>query len=358
MGKPYLNELTKLQETYKWASDISPAKLQVFLEEARSHPLVAVGSGGSVTAAHFAALLHEHTGGIAKVCTPLEIIELGISLRGCCVLLLSAGGRNADILGAFETAARAEPHRLMALTLQEETPLAQSAKQFRFAQCFAATPPCGKDGFLATNSLIAFLTLLARAADHTFSFSWPESQGLDNLREATKQVCERENWAVLHADWARPAAMDIESKLTEAALGAVQLADYRNFGHGRHHWFAKREHQSAIVSLSTPQNQLLADKTLALLPDTIPHLRLQTSQMGAAGTLDLLVQSLHLVAWVGKARGIDPGRPGVPDYGSRLYHLRVPKSVATPKSGADAAIQRKLSKPIESLSEPEIQRLI
>ena len=53
---------------------------------------------------------------------------------------------------------------------------------------------------------------------------------------------------------------------TEAALGHVQLADYRQFAHGRHHWLAKRGDSSAVIALGTEADATIMDKTLRLLP--------------------------------------------------------------------------------------------
>jgi len=51
---------------------------------------------------------------------------------------------------------------------------------------------------------------------------------------------------------------------------------------------------------------------------------------------------MQLIRLYGKMQGIDPGRPGVPDYGSKIYHLRYEKLIADqPLSLADAAIIRK-----------------
>ena len=121
--------------------------------------------------------------------------------------------------------------------------------------------------------------------------------------------------------WSKPVAIDIESKLTEAALANSLLADFRNFGHGRHHWFDKKRKNSAVVALVSPDEEGLAKKTILQLPKDIPVLQISTKKTGAAGTIELLVKSFYLIKKVGEIQGIDPGRPGVPGFGSKLYHL-------------------------------------
>jgi hydroxymethylpyrimidine pyrophosphatase-like HAD family hydrolase len=59
-----------------------------------------------------------------------------------------------------------------------------------------------------------------------------------------------------------------------------------------------------------------------------------------------LIAALRITGWAGAAHGVDPGRPGVPEFGRKLYHLPPPKersTVALPPLREDdaAAIERK-----------------
>ena len=118
-----------------------------------------------------------------------------------------------------------------------------------------------------------------------------------------------------------PAAVDLESKFSEAGLGGVMLADYRNFAHGRHNWIDKRGEESTVIAFITPESAALAERTLQLLPSTTRVLEFKTKTPGPAGGLELILHAFRYTAFVGKQRGIDPGRPGVPAYGSRIFHL-------------------------------------
>lgn len=73
--------------------------------------------------------------------------------------------------------------------------------------------------------------------------------------------------------------------------------------------------------LTTPEDEELANKTISLMPDDIPVIYLKSKLDGALGSIDLLLKSFNLIQDVGKVRAIDPGRPGVPSYGSLLYNL-------------------------------------
>lgn len=330
MGKPFEIELQNLNQTYQFALNVPIEKLCSFINASQDLPLIAVGSGGSLTSAHMAVLLHQKTGMLSKSVTPLDLISSVKSIRDASLLILTAGGSNSDILSAFRFAATCEPRQLMALCMRSKSPLASLSKEFRYIQFLDFDLPSGKDGFLATNSLLASITILIRAYKELFSESHvlPERfKSTEEIREQlidlTQSILDRETWVVLYGGWGLPAAIDTESKFTEAALGHVQITDYRNFAHGRHHWLAKRGDATGVVALITPDETEIAEKTLRLLPDNIPSIRLVTEKAGPVGGLDLFIKILHLVNLVGKAKGIDPGRPGVPSFGRHIYNLRI-----------------------------------
>jgi hypothetical protein len=74
LGKPYGIELQKLDSTYSWAIETSIDGLISFIHSSSGLPMLAIGSGGSLTAANFASILHQQTGTISKCFTPLEFV--------------------------------------------------------------------------------------------------------------------------------------------------------------------------------------------------------------------------------------------------------------------------------------------
>src|SRR5262245_37046615 len=253
LGKPYESELENLPDAYRWAIQVPLDPLVTPLRAAASLPLVTVGSGGSFTTADFAATLHrEFSGRLASAMTPLEAVATGLDLRTIAVLLATAGGKNPDVLGSFRQLAVREPRRFIVLCMSVRTPLTRLAADFPFADLVELDIPSGKDGFLATNSLLASVVLLVRGYAAACGVAVPLPPGFDHLlgvasvEEALahldsrcRRLWERETLVVLHGPTTRSAAVDLESKFTEAALGNVRTADYRHFAHGRHHWLAK-----------------------------------------------------------------------------------------------------------------------
>lgn len=334
MGKAYSGELAALESTIAWAlaSDVAP--LEKFVAEVADYPLVAIGSGGSSTACHLAALLHRtRYQRPAQFTTPLDVLSIPAGLHRAGVLLASASGKNRDILAALDACVANESPAVAAITLRSANPLKDLAASFARARVFAADAPTGKDGFLATNSLVATCVLIARA--YSFEVAWPQT----HRNSIDGSVFEKRHMVqVLHGGWASPVATDLESKLNESALAAAQVADYRNFGHGRHLWLAKRAAETVVIALVTPGTTALASSTLRLFPKCIPVVRLETSLEGPSGTIDLLLQAFHLVHRVGGVRDQDPGRPHVPEFGRKLYGIAPPRVRPT----LDAPIERKL----------------
>jgi len=236
-----------------------------------------------------------------------------------------------------------EPRAIGCLTMSSENPLTRQANRYSICETFEFNIPTRKDGFLATNTLVGTWALLLRAVageDPLFPSSsnregttFKDAFGPDSSRITTL--------IVLYGNRGKPVAVDIESKCTEAGLLSVQLADFRNFGHGRHHWIAKHLTTTAVVAVVTPGDEQLWAATAAVLPPTVPHLVLGSSTV-AGSYLPLLVESFYLIDRLGELQSIDPGRPGVPEFGRQLYHLNPSSYCPLPKLTRQAlAVRRK-----------------
>ena len=348
MGKPFNSELEKLHDTIRWAEEQDVSILSEFLfVENRQTPLVCIGSGGSLSACHYAAQLYQQRNGVlAEAMTPLQLMYSGREIiRNSKLLFLSASGKNKDILNAIKYGIKYNETGMMSLTLRKNNPteelLASHSKVLRWCQDI----PSEKDGFLATNSLIATFTLLCKAAEGS-DFQVPCFKYQDLKPETWNlELSPIQNFLVLYGAAGEPVAWDIESKLTEAAIGSALLSDYRNFGHGRHHWFAKRKENSCIIALISPVEKDLAIKTIKSLPADVPVICMETDLESYTAAIDLLLQSFHFVNELGKARGIDPGRPGVPPFGRALYNLnyfKMTNSILPEEKTVNVAVRRKI----------------
>jgi hypothetical protein len=371
MAKPYDLEMARLADTFAWAEQYDVHRLRHAVATASTRPLVAVGSGGSLTAAAALAALHQDVSRqLGTVVTPLEVANARLE-SDCSYWLLSAGGSNVDINRAAKVLIAREPRQIAVVCGREDSPLTELCRAHPFVDLIVSPPPAGKDGFLATNSLLGFVTLLMRSYldDKTWGNvakavrpALPvDSKIVTRWRKATAPLWERPTLLVLHGLSTRTGATDIESKFVEAALGNVQLADYRNFAHGRHHWLAKRAAESAVLALVGEEDLLLADRTLSLLPKSVPTARLDFPGNAQAAQLLSLVAALRMTEWIGQSRGTDPGRPGVPTFGRKLYHLPLPRpAIAEPvlklSPRLTMAIRRKSGRDVERMPEAELRR--
>lgn len=335
-----------MSSTIEWAEGQDVTCLSKFLfGEDRQTPLVCIGSGGSLSACHYAAQLYQRRNGVlAEAMTPLQLMYAGQDIiRNSKLLFLSASGKNKDILNAIKYGVRYNETGMMSLTLRKSNPTEVLLEQHPKVQRWCEDIPSEKDGFLATNSLVATFALLCKAAVGS-KFKVQSSKPL-NLEPLNLELSTIQNFIVLYGAAGEPVAWDIESKLTEAALGAALLSDYRNFGHGRHHWFAKRGKNSCIIALVSPVERELAYKTIGCLPKDVPVIYLETELETAAASIDLLLKAFRFVNDLGMARGIDPGRPGVPSYGRTLYNLdyyKLTSRILPTEKTLDVAVRRKL----------------
>lgn len=338
MGKPYARELEALPAIYDWARSVPIDQLAEFVKRSSKNPLYVIGSGGSFSAAVFASLLHRHIGMIAQSLTPLEFLESDIR-NDCSILIITAGGNNTDILSSFDKAVRIKPKNLGILCASTSNKLTRMASKETNVIIHAVKLPTGKDGFLATNSLLATLVWLCRAyiTSHSLPYAIPSMDRLvfdrktqhgfeEMINSKLENLKSKETLVCIYDNWGKPAAIDIESKLIEAGLVNVQLSDYRNFAHGRHNWLDKNGEKTGLISLVNPQCEQLAMKTQRLIPEYVPVTSLIARHDGPIASLSLVIQVMHLVKFFGQIKRIDPGQPGVAIFGRKMYHLSIPKN--------------------------------
>ena len=329
----YSDALINLKETYMTARHLDVGPLANVIMQLTGKPLLTVGSGGSYSSASFAALLHEfHTRAIARPVTPLEMIST--SIEGVGVLCFSASGRNRDICASFKIAAQREVRPLAALTMADQSPLHDLGKIFGYSEITSFPSADFRDGFLAVASLIAAAVLVVRAYRVVVGDYTPLPEDIDELIESATGIKDRSNIAdiaepavsmssisVLHTGTLKPVAVDLESRFVEAALGCLHTADLRNFGHGRHHWFAKRGEETGVVAFIGDGQAKLASRTFALLPEASPLTSFNFTGPRDIQALAGLIVGLHVAEAAGRVVGIDPAKPGVPEFGRKLYRL-------------------------------------
>lgn len=345
----YQRELAALSATYREAGTWDTGPLARALGELATQGLRVVGSGGSYSLATFCARLHTHcTGQAAFAATPLDVVQTPY-VHATGLLCLTASGSNKDIRAAFEAAALAETKPTAALCLTKESPIKALSGLYAYTDVIEAPLMIEPDGFLAVNSLLAACVLLVRAYRSVILKREPVPDSFESLMaqvdagpdfdDLLRRVLERRTISVLYSPSLAAAATDLESRFVEGALGNLHSADWRNFGHGRHHWFAKRAEETGIIAFVGASDGSLARRTLETIPAEIPRVSMTFSGDVDVQAVAALVMALKIAGAAGEAIGIDPGRPGVPEFGRKLYSLG-PR--VTRPSVSEASVQRKI----------------
>lgn len=356
MAIAYEQSLAELEPTYTWARLADVSHFAAVLSRCADTPLIATGSGGSLSVAQLIADAHEaFTGQLARAVSPLELATLPAQ-RSLSMVLVSARGTNPDAVGGARLIAGSEPRVGLILTLNERSPLVRLTRRYSMLDLVQFDGPARHDGFLAVNSLVALAVLSLRAYANAFgtdvglperlSTLLPSFAGLD---ARIARLGSPETVIVAYAPGLRAAALDLESKFTESALASVQVSDLRNLAHGRHNWLDKRAKTTCLIVLSDRAHASLARRTLALLPAAIRRVSLEFAGERLAANLAALTAAQFVFGSFARARGVNPNRPRIKRFGRELYHLRAfPSAVGRPNPLL-AAVERKAGRPVAEL---------
>jgi hypothetical protein len=327
----YARELSALADTYREALAWDADGLVRVVGTLATQALRVTGSGGSYSLAAFCARLHiSITGQAAMAATPLDVVQTPY-LNATGLLCLTASGRNRDIRAAFEASALAETKPTAALCLVRDSPIKGLHERYGFTDLVEAPLRIAPDGFLAVNSLLAVCVLLARAyrgAMQRTDALPPDFAALmaycdigEHFDRDVRRVLECGTVSVLYSPVLGAAATDLESRFVEGALGNLHAADWRNFGHGRHHWLAKRGSETGVLAFTSDADAALARRTLATVPADIPRAAVRFKGEADVQAICALTVALRIAEVAGSLIGIDPGRPGVPEFGRKLFGL-------------------------------------
>jgi len=329
VGKPFVQEVERLALTVRWALSMKVDQLALLLSRWADGTLIFVGSGGSYSAATICSRFHRSVHGQPSyACTPLGLNELLNSLNNCRVVLLSAEGRNNDILNSA-LLARASDIPCAAITLTDVNPLTRFADQECSLHAFSYNMDWGKDGYLATNTLLAMVMIVAKAY---FKVTFDELAPLvtdiylDQMRKKLEQrrdlnEISKRGVVLLHGADSELFAVDLESKLAESALARCEVVDYRQFAHGRHLQFSRNDVATPfVIAAFTAAEAPLANAMMALFPPSVRCLTFEVEgETEPARALTSLVGSILFTEAAGIAAEIDPGQPDVPDFGRKIY---------------------------------------
>jgi len=351
----YDGELEELGHSYAAACTADIDFLKLAIASTAESSMIGVGSGGSFTAASLLCSLHEtYTGRVSRPSTPLEIICSPALASSSPVFLVSAEGKNPDIVEALERARHFSSRTVHVLTNRQDSPLMEHVRALPGVKPYVFELG-KKDGYLATNSLLLDSVLIARAYGELNGRPEPMPADIAALRVGEQPVdawcasalpfieeaVRRGALTVVYSPLLRPIAIDLESKLSEGALLHTQLADLRSYAHGRHLWLAQRPQDCAILALVEPSLGKLWEGMRSKFPVDIPTFTMSLAGSDPVHLIAGLVAQMHMVAAVGRALGVDPGRPDVPTFGREIHYANLRDTIPLPVATGPAEEQSK-----------------
>lgn len=349
MGRSYQAELSELRAAQASVPQAVVNRLREQAALAADHGLIVVASGGAKVVAEWACHLQRTVFGSSAVAmTPLDYASLASPVRAV-TWFVSAGGRHPDIREAAAAAEARGDACCVGFIGHMGTPLGEWLKEQLRADVVEFDLAGKGDGFLATGSVWAMSCALAQAYSGWLEADSLNDDVLEELRawgeqsahETARDRATGRDLVLLHDGWTSLAADDLETRLIETALANIWSADLRNFAHGRHFWAADRADRTWLIAITTPASDALAQPTVALLPSSLPVRAIQVPFDGIAGALAALSWSIHLTSEIGKQMDRDPGRPGVPVFGEKLYTGGHPYPRRTAVEQVQRAIFRK-----------------
>jgi hydroxymethylpyrimidine pyrophosphatase-like HAD family hydrolase/fructoselysine-6-P-deglycase FrlB-like protein len=326
MGRVYSNELDDIPNTIEWASQVPlHEKSSATRSGSGSSIFVVLGSGGSFTVAHAIATNYTLKKiGIGIAWTPMQYALRGKNLPSHRVLLVSAEGKNSDILLAarcsLDWATGVET-----LTFSETSPLLSLLAGKAVTTALQA--PWGKDGYLATNSLIAALLVAFRlqgseSLDPLLLRAWfKASRTSFLLSQAGEQIAAARKVLVLYGNQGQTGAVDIESKISEAGFGFAQITDFRQFAHGRHIQLVDQQSPFPVLSFVSPAETELWAATRRLIPEYVPVTECQLPESFEMASICGVLNGMIMMESASKVLHQDPGSPVVPEFARRIHFI-------------------------------------
>lgn len=331
----FAEKLDTLLRTAELVASADWRALAEALRQGQQRPVVAIGSGGSaITAQYFARCRETLFEAATHVMTPTEFVLANDDLKQSEVWLFSAGADNADSIASV-VAARSRGAAQIHLLTRNAAGAAVQAVAADLGNTVTSIPVADvRDGFLATHSLIGSVLALLFASDLVSADPLGEELGaavIERLREcmhpATRQAMQAQLADVRSDDvllivadpQLRAVAELIETSAWEAALCPIQRTDLRNFAHGRHTWLHHRGERTVILGLIGDDSREIWERANSLLPQGLRRHVFDFGNAGRMRTAAGIVEGLVIVEAIGAATGIDPGKPGIGDFGRSLY---------------------------------------
>jgi sugar/nucleoside kinase (ribokinase family)/fructoselysine-6-P-deglycase FrlB-like protein len=295
-----------------------------------------VGSGASLSVANFCEYLtNDITDGLAKAMTPYEYI--GMKRKSDQTVLVSYGGKG-DIVSSLSKA-RDQNEKISIIVSETKSELAELARKCK-ADIFVAATEVKDSGFVSTIGMLTGMALFtALLKDHLESeskaffvfenirrlFESARTSASNDSTRFIEQIFGRNkkiremHVVILGRGAAKPAMLDFEAKLTEGGICTSELAELKNYTHGRYLNAYWNKENRAFVLFGTPAEKSLVEFLQSKLGRYFPVLALESTYSDFRGTFELMIRQLYLTSYLGRQCGIDLCKPNYPAEARGLY---------------------------------------
>jgi len=304
---------------------------------ARRHAL-SIGSGGSAIAAEYLARCRDTLGlGPTTVQTPMQLVSDHHDLSETDLWLFSAGADNPDAAAASQAALDRKARKVNLVTRNPDGSAARIVER-RGGIVHVVPIADPKDGYLATHSLMSSVVALLLACDGASRDPRGAIDLLDGIaarltkmRDPARRAStvgrfaslRRSDTVVIAGDpQLKSLSVLLDTSIWEASLCHVQTTDFRNLAHGRHGWLHHRQDETLVLALTGSDTRATWAAIDLLLP---PALRRDVVDERSCGRLDnalAMIDGLGIIEAMGTVLGIDPGKPGIGEFGRAIYDDR------------------------------------
>ena len=374
MTSRFSEKLDSLPSTIRLCGNKDVSDLASEILCGKDRPAVLVGSGGSAISAEYFRRCRETFSFIrSTVETPMQFVSEMSGLQDSDVWFFTAGAENADVMAAVQSAYRRGASRVNMITRSSQGRAARYLQELG-GNVFNVPVSEEKDGFLATHSLLATITILLLTFDSITEVPFGDDllerfiiainaeldiRARNKHRETFSTLGSNETLLVLAEPQLSPISTLIDTSVWEAAICNVQSSDFRNFAHGRHTWLHHRQSQTFVLALTGQDLPSVHSSILSLIPSNVRRTAVDFGNCGRFENAVGIVRGLALIEAMGSAVQIDPGRPGVGTFGRDIYDNEALLSASSPMVSAvrhKYASLLKQDAPGSSLSKlPDIQ---
>ncbi|SEN02259.1 hypothetical protein SAMN04487902_10619 [Prevotella sp. ne3005] len=328
------SSLLRIREALEWAERQNIERLRRFLIENSNIPLYCFSSGGASSALEYAALLYESNRSMAKAITPLMMASISDeALKASKILITTGDGNGWDEKYTAKRAAEVNPKGTAAIVRDcgADNYVINTLKKVTTNWFIYNWIELGGKPFIATIETMCKFGLFYRAFTNEdeivskldFNLTPNDCFTYKARVEGTvPKLSEIKNYIVLYSGWSKPVATDFECKMIEGGFASVQLADYRNFCHGRFIFISKHLSDSAFVLFLTPREKQFAkdlilesvawrDKT-DIFPRNTPVAIIETQYDSPIASIDLMIKMQVFFDEVAKALDDEPCDPSNP----------------------------------------------